>query len=738
MIKHDRARAFLHYPALRVTVGLLFFMLCYSTALNATSISGTVKDNNKKALTAVQVTAKGTGISTLTDTRGKFTLNLPADLKSATLEFKLRGYHRFEKHILVGKTRGGLDILLIPQEYLLHTVSVTATNIETEALAVPASERSISKFEIQEKIPENVVESLSDTAGVHFIGSGGFTITPSIRGLARRRVLVLVDGNRITSDRRAGTSIGIVPPELVERIEVVRSASSVLYGSDAIGGVINILTKPSDQPSPGKNSFNLNYSSVNKRINTGLSLDKKFGKWDIFGGFQYSNADDYKTQDETIYHSGYKYTNGLLGILFNSEKRDFYLGYVGGFGKDVGKPVRTNNPNSYSVVPDESEQIIRLGYSEKSLVKNSSLDFSLFLNPSTYNLDKLDLIKNTVQSSYNEALNLGLKSTLKKNPGEAFSYQLGLEWFSRQNVEMENREGPRDNLKITYPLKDGTRNDVGFFAAVDYTGIPGLDLHAGLRYTFFSLSALVEGESKKRDTDSYCFFLGATKKLSSSVSLFLNIGRAFRFPSLSETYYTGITGRNWVIGNPDLLPESSFNIDGGLKIASHKFALGLYLFTNSVNHLIERYKSAENIYTYDNIEKGKIYGGELEFQYSPNSRLDLFGHYFYYKGKSKVTDDPLNDIPAPRILVGGKIFFNRVWFEAEYLHSFKKDNPGPAEVENDAYDLVDLKGCFYFSSALYFYVKVANLFNESYYPNADPDIPIGKGLNISAGIHFNF
>jgi outer membrane receptor protein involved in Fe transport len=315
---------------------------------------------------------------------------------------------------------------------------------------------------------------------------------------------------------------------------------------------------------------------------------------------------------------------------------------------------------------------------------------------------------------------------------------LGFDWFSRQNVEIENSEGPRSELVVTYPMKNGTRNDLGFFAILDYRGISTMEFHGGVRYTFFSIGAHVNGEDKKRDTDSYSFFLGATKKLSSSAALFLNLGRAFRFPSLSESYYTGITGRKYVIGNPDLLPESSFNVDGGLKIAGNRFSLGLYLFTNTINHLIERYKTPDNIYTYDNVQEGRIYGGEAEVRYTPITHLDLFGHYLYYKGKDRATDEPLNDIPAPRFLVGSKVFIHRIWFQVEFLHSFKKSDPGPAEVFNDAFNLLELKGGCYFSSSFFLFVKAGNLFNERYYPNADPDIPFAKGINISAGLHFYF
>ena len=222
------------------------------------------------------------------------------------------------------------------------------------------------------------------------------------------------------------------------------------------------------------------------------------------------------------------------------------------------------------------------------------------------------------------------------------------------------------------------------------------------------------------------------------MSLFCNVGRAFRFPSLGESFYTGITGRKYIVGNPMLEPESSFNIDTGLKISTKKYFIGLYLFSYRIDQLIERYRNEYHIYTYDNIHRGRILGGEIEVQYTPLKNVNLFGHYFYYKGRSDIENEPLNDIPAPRIYVGGKIFFNRLWFECNFLYSFKKNDPGSAEIKNGSYNLLNIKSGYYLSSELFLYVKASNLLNERYYSNPDPDIPEAKRLNFSTGIHFYF
>jgi outer membrane receptor protein involved in Fe transport len=725
---------------------LFMVVVLFRTVLLPAEIKGIVKDHKKNPLAAVKVIVKKTGATTTTDLEGKFalTLSVPDKVKSVVLIFDRFGYYPHEERVRVSDRVQVFKIVFISKEYIREKISVTALNQEKETISIPMAETSVSSLEIQEKISESIAETLSDTPGVHFIGKGGFSVTPSIRGLARRRVLVLVDGIRVTSDRRVGSSASFVLPEMAKRIEVVRSSASVLYGSDAIGGVVNILTRPSDiykEANLQMNALNLNVSSVDKRVNTGITYGLDSGKWHLYTGFQFSRASDYSSPNERILYSSYRYYSGIFDISLADEQRDFYLGYVGGSGQDIGKPERANDPDKYSIVPSESEHIIRFGYNEKKLIKNSTLHFSLFLNPSTYILDNGDTKKDTIQHSDTRVLNLGLKTSLRKFLSQSFSYQVGVEWFSRQNLRIENRDEIGGSVNTTFPLRKGRRNDYSLFLTLNYKVAPTIDIDAGIRYTFFSIDADVEGTREEKSSSSSSFFLGIIKKITPSMSLFCNVGRAFRLPSLSESFYTGITGRNYVVGNPLLEPESSFNIDTGLKISpkNNKYFIGFYLFSNWINHLIERYRNEEDITTYDNIQRGRIFGVEMEAQFCPIKNVTLFGHYFYYRGRSDIGDkEPLNDVPAPRLVVGGKVFFNRLWFEGNFLHSFRKGDPGPAEVENDAYNVLNLIGGYYLSSQLFIYVKVSNLLNEVYYSNPDPDIPEAKGLSFSTGIHFYF
>ncbi|MCP4213321.1 MAG: TonB-dependent receptor [bacterium] len=714
---------------------LLILLVC-TTFTTAKEIKGLVKDR-KKPIHNVRVLVKNTEMQTFSDEKGKFVLTLPFDFNapSVILVFDRIGFHPLEKRVTLDDKERTFSLVFLSMEFIQHKIAVTARSHEEKTGVVPMAENVISDLEIHEKLAESVTDVLADTPGVHFIGKGGHTVTPSIRGLARRRVLMMVDGARVTSDRRVGASASFVPPAFSQSIEVVRTSSSVLYGSDAMGGVVNIRTRNKNLDE--KNTMNLDFGSVNNRFNTGITYKYTPGNFRVYTAFQYTHAEEYKTPEDKILNSGFTNFSGLMDAAYKNDKREFYLGWLGGFGRDIGKPEVANNRKKFSIVTKDNTSFFRTGYTDKSLLKNGTFNVALFLNPTRYLLDKTDNTRGTWQRSDTESLNLGLKTYMEKSPSKIFSYRLGMEWYSRSKVNVDNTDRTSIEKTDYSPMTDGTRNDYGLFLLVNYKGFRSFEIDAGLRHTFFSIKAKADGVPMDKSTNSTSFFLGVTRKLGKYVSLFFNTGRSFRFPSLSESFYTGITGRKYVRGNPYLKPESSFSIDTGIKISTSRYFLGAYLFSYDIDNMIERYKR-KDIYTYANIDSGRISGWELEGRVTPVQQLEFFGHVLYYKGKSLVNDAPLNDVPAPRFFLGGKFYLQRFWFGMEYLHSFKKTEPGPAEVENKAYEVINIKGGWYISSSLFFYLKVSNLLNESYYANPDSDIPMAKGTDFSAGLHFYF
>ena len=402
-----------------------------------------------------------------------------------------------------------LEIFLIPLKLLKEDITVTALNEAEKAISVPFAQNVVSKIEIKENMPETIVQALQNSPGIHFIGKGGVSVTPSIRGLARRRILLLANGARIISDRSAGASAQFFPPELVQQIEVVRSAASVLYGSDAIGGVINIISRTGRNPEAPIGSLNLSANSANKKINGGLSINRKFGDFSLLADLQISQADDYNSAKERILNSGFSYYTGNLVFSYENEKRDFSVNFLKSYGKDIGKPERANDPAVSSFYPVEETNLLNIAYNEKSLAPGSALNFSLFLNPNHYELDKIKVASQQSDISKNNALDFGIRAFFKKGFNKHMSYQFGIDYFGRNNVDMENETWKKGSLTgHSFPVENGKRSDLGMYFTLDYSGLAMFDLVGGARYGFFSRNAMSNGQYLEKASQAPALFFG--------------------------------------------------------------------------------------------------------------------------------------------------------------------------------------------------------------------------------------
>jgi outer membrane receptor protein involved in Fe transport len=223
-----------------------------------------------------------------------------------------------------------------------------------------------------------------------------------------------------------------------------------------------------------------------------------------------------------------------------------------------------------------------------------------------------------------------------------------------------------------------------------------------------------------------------------ALTLFANVSRAFRAPDLNELFYSGITGRGFIIANPDLTPESSLNFDSGLKFIERRVFVGLYGFSYEIKDMIERYLVAERTYTYANIEKGRIQGLELEWEYFPWSGFSVFGNLAVLDGNSLKTDAPLNDIPPQRLYLGLRAWIGRLSWEVEGIWRAKKSDPGPAEIVIPSARQVDFEASYMFRPALQLYFLVSNVFNESYLGRPDPESVKEPGRNFLFGVSYAF
>ncbi|NPV82681.1 MAG: TonB-dependent receptor [Candidatus Aminicenantes bacterium] len=693
-----------------------------------------------------EVTLINLGQSVLTDDQGQFSLEVPSPEKK--LKFRIKHPDYFEQEFQVNRPPAGqaISFVLTPFIPQREEVVVTATRFPEPLTSVPAASSVVSSLTIEEKLPAHITDIVQEATGVASLGSGGFSIVPSIRGLARRRILLLVDGARLSSDRRTGPNASFLNPEDLARIEILRSPSSVYYGSDAIGGVINFLTYTPPAEDHFRVNGNLKYGTVNDEREVNLAFTGASKGLGYYFSLRNDQADNYRAPSGEVPLSYFTQSSLFGKVVKYSDRREISASFLMGRGNNIGKPAG-NSDSRPTWYPRENQNLFQFNWKEKSFGPKAQLNFHFYINP--YFLEtRADRIQNSVkrQESFarTESTDFGWQLALEYHLRPQLRLNTGVDLYARARAQAYNQYLNFDssgNLTETideYPYRGGRRTDAGLFATLDYSGLPGLDLVGGLRLDFLRSRAETGGEVLSTRNEALTGFVSASYQLFERVSLFANYSQAYRAPDLNEKYYTGITGRGFIIANPELKNESSQNFDAGLKITGRRLFVGLYGFSYSIDNLVERYLIDTDLYTYGNVDRGRIKGLELEWEFFPVSRLSFFGNGYLYEGQSRVSGNPLNDIPPARLIIGSRVWFSRFSLEVNGYLQAKQDEPGPAEIAIPGYGLLNLKTTYNLNRWFKLYFRVNNVLDKEYLARPDPDSRVEPGRNFLFGLSFAY
>ncbi len=733
-------------PKRRAIIILIFAWAFMGLAAQATEIRGKVVSTSQNPVGGAVILHRVSGAKTESDPEGKFVLDLPdAD------RFRLEVVHPdfYEREFLVTRKNAGQVVILalVPLIRQNEEVVVTALRYPEASVDVPAASTVVSGETLSEKMAPNIVEALQDIPGVAALGSAGFSLVPSVRGLARRRVLYLIDGARLESDRRTGPNASFVSPEDIDRIEVLRSASSVFYGSDAIGGVIHVLTRSPRFDGGLHGRVLAGYATVNGERALGLALEGSSKSWGFSTSLQYVDAGEYRAPGGTkVLQSQYTQGSLLAKVAHRTEKRDIDIGFLGARGTDIGKPNTTaaTKPTWY---PRENQNLLQLHWKEKSVGGNGEILFHAFVNPNF-----LETLTDTYDGSLTQesfaktdSTEFGAQLSYAKKIGRSFRLEGGLDYFGRSGADAYNSYTSFDEFGAVtgvvkeFPYVGASRGDLGFFLSADYSGIKRLDILGGARYDVLRMKALPAGEAEAVLTKDgqATGFLAVSYKLVGNVTAFVNVSRAYRLASINERFYTGISGRGFIVGQPNLRPESSFNLDGGLKLPGRRFFFGLYAFRYRIADMIERYRLDPSTYTYGNIERGRLLGLEFEAEVFLLPGWKVFGNFATIRGKSLATGEPLNDIPPFRIVTGTRFWKGLFSAEVNAAFNLAKPSPGPAEIAVASSELVNIKAG-YLWQGVSFHVVLGNVFNTAYVARADSEAMVEPGRNLRLGFSYAF
>ncbi len=736
---------------------LIFFTMIsvfgvFLAAADEVELQGKVSSLGGKPIPGAIVLHRESGLKTTTGEDGSFTLELE---RAERLVLEVVHPDFADGLFQIPAKSFGLvvSLTLAPLIRQSEEVVVTALRFPEPTARIPAAATVLSDTAIGDNRAPNLTQVLAESTGVTTIGTGGFSMVPSIRGMARNRILILIDNARITSDRRTGPSASYISPEDIDRIEVLRSPSSIFYGSDALGGVVHIFTKTAREEGI-HGGIHAGYGTNGNNAEYGLNLSGKKGPISFYLSGQNNQADDYESPDGEVGLSRYKQAGFFGRAAYETEARKIDLSFLLARGTDIGKPA-SNTALKPTWYPRENQNLAQFHWTEKNFA-GGSLNFMAFANPN-YLETRTDTISAVSESSSEtyvskeafaktESTEFGAQVSYSRRIGESFRLTGGVDLFGRSKAGAINDEISRNAAgtvtKTVHetPYVGGKRRDLGFYLSADFSGLKNVDLIAGLRYDLVNQSAQPAGgsETLESDRNAVTGFFGVSYRMTGRWTVFANFSRAYRAPGLSELFYSGITGRGVIIAKPDLTPEMSLNGDIGVRFVDKRFFAGLYGFLYGIDDLIDRYLVSDKVYSYLNVEDVRIKGVEFEFEYFPVAGLKLFGNCAAMDGESRVTGASVNDIPSFRLQLGGRYQWRRLSLEISGLYQAKKGNPGAAEIAIPAYTYVQARIGYSLNATVSLFALVKNAFNEAFLGRPDPDGVFEPGRNIVFGARYRF
>jgi iron complex outermembrane receptor protein len=564
-----------------------------------------------------------------------------------------------------------------------------------------------------------VVELAESVPGVAENGQGGLFQAYSIRGTGGQRVLTLVAGTRVLTERRAGATASFIDPLLLGRVNIVRGPYSSYYGSGALGGVLEAVPRTFDElvvdtgwESEGDASYQL----------IGVNVDG----WSL--GFARRSSNATETPEGGFRPSQFEQWSATIGKVWEFGRGlEIDLLLAPSLGDDIGKP-NLRYPTRITTYPEERHLVGRL-----AIRRPEVWHLDLYVHPNS--LDTRNVRADERSLVTNEAFDLGFNFQRELKLPAKIAARLGLDYFGRRGVEATEwatdlTAGTTDRLTTL----DGRQDELAAYAALRRS-FGAATIEAGGRLTWIEQS---NSDAETTDDSAATGFLGVTAPLGDGVELVANVGTGFRFPGLSERFFSGSTGRGEVVANQDLDPERSVTTDVGIRFFGRRAFVAAYLYRTEIDDYIERIDLDDGVRTFVNLTSGTIEGFELEgfWEAIDTVRVDWAG---------QITDgqaddgSPLAESPADRITVGGTYARGPWRGSLRWQHRFDKDDPGPGEVRTGSAEIVSASLSYTLPSGLMLRLFANNLLDEQYLPSADdlalpaPQRSVGVGLRWGGG-----
>lgn len=611
-------------------------------------------------------------------------------------------------------------------------MTITATGSEETTFNSIQSVTVVGSQELAKKNPVSLGEALDFELGVAKRSFGPGTSRPVVRGFDGDRVLVLQDGQRIGAlGFQSGDHAESLDLLSLDRVEVVKGPATLLYGSNAIGGVVNAISSH-DSAHEGLQAYFTGLGATNS-YQGGGSAGIEYGKGNflVWGNGGGQRAGDYNTPLGRVTNSFTRYGSGSGGF-----------GY---FGKGWFSADFSHDNRKYGIPFDVSEaqpEVVFLTPRRASLeVKGGYRDLDLFVSDgqfsfgyNNYKHDEVEAATGEIGTAFSNNTYL-YRGVFEERRTGRLSGSFGF-WGMHRDYESIGAEA------LAPPT---TQNAFALF------GLQGINFeHAALQFGGrFEHNGYNPTGLEKRSFNGFSGAAGVRVPIGGSAAFVANYTHSYRAPALEELYNNGPHPGNvsFEIGNPDLERESSDGIDLGLRHSSGRVRAEANFFYYHINNFVFLAPTGEveDGLPVANYAQGdsRFVGTEARLDVGLTRKLWLLSSLDYVNAELKETETPLPRIPPLRARVGFEALYGGFRFNPEVVMARDQDQLFPLETRTAGYATVNLTASYTIARqhwAQTFSVNAFNLNDRLYFNHLsfikDLAPEIGRGVRLVYTIRF--
>ncbi len=541
----------------------------------------------------------------------------------------------------------------------LNPVVITATRSERTTFDAPQPVTVLDSRLFRQRLPNGVADLFREFAGLDASGVGPNQRRPEIRGLRGQRILLLQDGLRLNNSRRQ-QDFGELPALAsggLDRVEVVRGPSSVLYGSDAIGGVINIISSMPDAASaPLSGEVTYRYGSAGSMNSPSGNISTRVGRFALRAGASFRESDPYRApagtfgdftlDDRVLVHdSGIRDESYDVSSSFDIgrssqifAKAGWYKASDAGFGFVDPALFGPGQTRVQILYPDQSfaRQTVGFKSSAISSLIASRIELTAYTQQNERTLDNFILVPagpnatiDIATWNYTDLNTLGVRLELARALGQNTTFTYGVDAFRDRSENTDSSRtivtgfGPTRTTRTNTPqIPNATFNSAGVFAQLEARPLDRLSTILGARYQNITaetrITERLDRQIQKGEDQTVVWSANALYRAAENLNLVASLGRGFRASNLVERFFEGLVpeGSGYQRANPDLVAESSLNADLGFRLRAGRFHAEAFAFRNDISDAIRIRATGDSVsgrpaFQNQNIDKLRMKGVEV-------------------------------------------------------------------------------------------------------------------------------